>query len=135
MDPALLDSDIFSEVLKQRNANVMRKAATYVPRHGQIAISAVSRFEILRGYKKLNATTQLGRFHVLCQKSLVVALTDAIFDRAADLWAYGRSHGHPVADADVLIAATALESGRTLVTGNESHFVWMPALVVENWRR
>jgi len=128
MDLALLDTDIFSEVLKQRNAIVMRKAATYVQQHGQIAISAVSRFEILRGYKKENATTQLGRFHVLCQKSLILAVTDAIFDRAADLWAYGRTHGNPVGDADVLIAATALEYGRTFVTGNESHFTWSPAL-------
>ena len=134
MDPAILDTDIFSEVLRQRNAAVMRKAAAYVQQHGQIAISSVSRFEILRGYKKLNATTQLGRFHVLCQKSLILALTDAIFDQAADLWAYGRNHGHPVGDADVLIAATALEHGRTLVTGNESHFTWMPGLVVDNWR-
>jgi tRNA(fMet)-specific endonuclease VapC len=135
MDPAILDTDIFSEVLRQRNAAVVQKAAAYVQQHGQIAISSVSRFEILRGYKKENATTQLGRFHVLCQKSLVLALTDAIFDRAADLWAYGRNHGHPVGDADVLIAATALEHGRTLVTGNEPHFTWMPGLVVDNWRQ
>ena len=135
MDAAILDTDMFSEVLRQRNATVLQKAAVYVQEHGQIAISAVSRFEILRGYKKENATTQLGRFHVLCQKSLVVALTDAVFDQAADLWAYGRNHGFPVGDADVLIAATALVHGRTLVTGNESHFTWMPGLVVDNWRR
>jgi tRNA(fMet)-specific endonuclease VapC len=135
MDLSLLDTDIFSEVLKQRNVNVMRKAAIYLQQHRQIAISAVSRFEILRGYKKQNAATQLARFHIVCQKSLILALTDGIFDRAADLWAFGSNQGHPVGDADVLIAATALEHGRTLVTGNESHFAWMPGLVVENWRK
>jgi tRNA(fMet)-specific endonuclease VapC len=135
MDLALVDTDIFSEVLKQRSALVMQKAAAYVLQFGQIAISSVSRFEILRGYKQQNATTQLARFQVLCQKSLIVAVTDSVFDRAADLWAYGRTHGHPVADADVLIGATALEHGRTLVTGNEAHFNWMPGLVVDNWRR
>jgi tRNA(fMet)-specific endonuclease VapC len=135
MDLALLDTDIISEVLKQRNAKVMERAALYVGQHDQIAISAISRFEVLRGYKQLNATTQLRRFNRLCQKSLVLALTDAAIDRAADLWAYGRRHGHPVGDADVLIAATALEHGRTLVTGNEAHFNWMPGLIVDNWRR
>jgi tRNA(fMet)-specific endonuclease VapC len=135
MDLALVDADIFSEVLKQRNSLVMQKAAACVRQYGQIAISAVSRYEILRGYKQHNATTQLGRFHVLCQKSLILALTEPVFDRAADLWAYGRTHGHPVADADVLIGATALEHGRTLVTGNEAHFKWMPGLIVDNWRR
>ena len=71
MDLALLDTDIFSELLKQRNPFVMQKAAAYVRQYGQVAISAVTRYEILRGYKKQNATAQLRRFQVLCGKSLL----------------------------------------------------------------
>lgn len=67
MDTALLDSDILSEVLKRRNAVVLQKATLYLQQHGQFAVSAVSRFEILRGYKELNATTQLARFATFCQ--------------------------------------------------------------------
>jgi tRNA(fMet)-specific endonuclease VapC len=135
MDPAILDTDTVNEVMKQRNAIVRQRAAAYLQQHRQFAFSHVSRFELLRWYKVTSATTQLVRFQVFCQKSLILPLAEPIFDRAADLWAYGRIHGYPVGDADVLIAATALEHGRTLVTGNEAHFNWMPGLVVNNWRR
>jgi predicted nucleic acid-binding protein len=45
----------------------------------------------------------------------------AILMRAADLWAEGKHGGHPSDDADLIIAATALETGRVLVTGNTAH--------------
>ncbi|HEX3998400.1 MAG TPA: hypothetical protein VHX65_07620 [Pirellulales bacterium] len=38
--------------------------------------------------------------------------------------------GHPRGDADIIIAATALESNWTLVTGDIAHFGWIPGLVV-----
>ena len=135
MDPSLLDTDIVSEVLKQRNATVQQHAAVYLQQYQQFCFSAVTRFELLRWYKVTNATTQFHRFQRFCQNSLILPLTEQIINRAADLWAYGRIHGHPIEDADVLIGATALEQGRTLVTGNEAHFNWMPGLTVDNWRR
>jgi tRNA(fMet)-specific endonuclease VapC len=62
-------------------------------------------------------------------------LRQVIFDRAADLWAFARKAGLPRNDADLIIAATALEHERTLVTGNTAHFSWVPGLVLENWRQ
>jgi tRNA(fMet)-specific endonuclease VapC len=135
MDLALLDTDMLSEVLKQRNANVRKQARQYLRSHGQFALSAVTRFEIIRGYKEAGATTQLARFHTFCGHSLILPLTDAIFDGAADLWVVARQGGHACGDADLLIAATALEHGRRLVTGNSSHFAWIPGLAVDDWRQ
>ena len=40
-------------------------------------------------------------------------------------------------DTDILselIAATALETGRVLVTGNTAHFAWISGLSLANWR-
>lgn len=62
-------------------------------------------------------------------------LTDAIFNRAEDLWVLARKGGHPHGDADLIIAATALEHGRVLVTGNTAHFAWVPGLRLEDWRQ
>lgn len=135
MDPALIDTDLLSEVLKQRNATVRKHAKQYLRSHRQFALSAVTRFEIIRGYKDVGATTQLVRFHTFCSHSLVLPLTDPIFDRAADLWVASRQRGHPCGDADLLIAATAIEHGRRLVTGNVSHFNWIPSLVIDDWRQ
>ena len=135
MDPALIDTDLLSEVLKQRNANVRKHAKQYLRSHGQFALSAVTRFEIIRGYKELGAAPQLVRFETFCSHSLILQLTNPIFDRAADLWVVARQGGHPCADADLLIAATAIEQGRRLVTGNAGHFNWIPGLVIDDWRQ
>lgn len=62
MDAALLDTDILNEVLKQRNVNVVRHAAEYLAAYGKFSISAISRYELLRGLKEKKATAQLGRF-------------------------------------------------------------------------
>ena len=41
--------------------------------------------------------------------------------------------GKPAGDMDVLIAATALVSGHTLITRNARHFRYIPHLVVEEY--
>jgi len=135
MSLTLLDTDILSEVLKQRNANVMQNAAEYLRNHYQFCISAVTRFGIIRGYQECSASTQLARFTIFCQNSIVLPVTDAIFDRAAELWVLGRQGGYPHNDADLLIASTALEDKRILVTGNQPHFNWIPGLTLEDWRQ
>lgn len=131
---ALLDTDMLSELLKQRNPQVTAKAAEYLRLHGKFALSVFTRFEIARGYKEKGATTQLTRFMEFCRHSLIIPTTDVVFDRAEDLWAIARRGGLPHNDADLIIAATALETGRVLVTGNTAHYAWIPGLTLEDWR-
>jgi tRNA(fMet)-specific endonuclease VapC len=135
MSPALLDTDILSEVLKLRDANVQQKALAYIAWHSELAFSSMSRYEVVRGLRDQNATAQLSRFANFCQHSMILPITDSIFDRAADLWVAARRGGHPQADADLIIAATALESRRVLVTGNTLHFAWISGLTLEDWRQ
>ena len=135
MDSALLDTDILSEIIKLRDPIVRQKALDYTQTHGQLAFSSMTRYEILRGYRDQNATTQLSRFLVFCQHAIVFAVTDEVFDRAADLWVTGHQGGHPHNDADIIIAATALQHGRVLVTGNTAHFAWIPGLRLDDWRQ
>jgi len=111
MDAAIIDTDILSEVLKRRNSNVVRHAAAYLRRESQFAISAITRFELLRGLMERGATAQLKNFQDFCQRSLVLPIDDAVLDLAASLWVYARQKGLPSRDADLIIAATALASG------------------------
>jgi tRNA(fMet)-specific endonuclease VapC len=134
MDAALLDTDILNEVLKQKNATVVRHAAKDLSEHGQFAISSIGRYEVLRGLKEKNAAVQLARFHTFCANTLVLPVTDDVLEAAADLWVTGRRKGLAPKDADLVIAATALTAGHTLVTGNTPHFAWVPGLAVVNWR-
>jgi tRNA(fMet)-specific endonuclease VapC len=132
---ALLDTDTLSELLKQTNASVVQKVAAYLTQYGQFAFSALTRYEVVRGLRDKQATAQLRNFETFCQHSLVLPLTDAILDRAADLWVLAGRQGKPRSDADLFIATTALEHGRILVTGNTAHFSWIPGLTVEDWRQ
>lgn len=134
MDATLLDTDILSEILKQRNATVVANAATYLAEHGQFLFSAFSRYEIQRGFLERGATRQLERFEEFCAHSSVLAVTDAVFDQAAMLWAAARQGGHASGDADLLIAATAQIHGLVLATGNARHFQWTPNLTLADWR-
>ena len=135
MDAALLDTDILSEILKQRNPVVVQKGSEYLQAHGQFSISIFTRFEIVRGYKEKRARRQLVKFNAFCGHSLVLPLSEAIFERAEDLWVTARRNGQPHGDADLLIAATAMDSGLVLATGNTTHYAWIPGLVVTNWRQ
>jgi tRNA(fMet)-specific endonuclease VapC len=134
MDAALLDTDILSEVFKRRNAMVVAKASSYLQQHQLFTFSLFSRFEVSRGYLHKKATAQLTRFDAFCRQSIVLPLSEAILDRAAQLWGDAQTGGHPCGDADLLIAATALEHNLVLITGNLRHFTWIAGLAVEDWR-
>lgn len=134
MELVLLDTDMLSEILKQRHAQVVAKATTYLRSHGSFAFSAFTRFEISRGFKEKRATSQLTRFREFCQHSTIIPVTDSVFDRAEDLWAIARRGGRSCGDADLIIAATALDTGRILVTGNTTHYSWISGLALEDWR-
>ncbi len=134
MSPTLLDTDMLSEVIKLRDPIVQRRALDYTKNCGPLTYSVITRYEILRGYKQKKATRQLANFATFCQKSSILPVTDAIWDRASDLWAYARMNGHPHKDADLVIAATALEHALVLATGNASDFSWIPGLTIEDWR-
>jgi predicted nucleic acid-binding protein len=125
---------MLSEVLKQRNAVVRRKSSRYLRKYGQFTFSAFTRFEIVRGLKEKSAKALSVRFATFCTHFLILPVTDSVLERASDLWALARHNGHPHGDADLIIAATAMDSGRILVRGNEAHFAWIPGLALESWR-
>ena len=130
----LLDTDILSELLKQHPL-VLQRVRTYLAEHGRLAFSIITRYELLRGLKAKQARTQEAAFTLLCQASLILPLTDQVVDRAATLYGELHRQGALLPDADLLIAATALEAQRILVTNNLAHFQRVPNLIIETWKR
>lgn len=134
MDEAILDTDILSDVLKRKDAQVLSTAQRYLGEHMRLAFSAITVFEIVRGMRANQATRQVAEFLKTVGTSDVFPVSLTVLMRAADLWAEGRNGGHPHNDADLIIAATALETRRVLVTGNTSHYSWISGLRLEDWR-
>ncbi|MDF0644552.1 MAG: type II toxin-antitoxin system VapC family toxin [Nitrospira sp.] len=131
---ALLDTDILSELLK-RNPAVTQRAGLYLTEHDRLGFSIITRYEILRGLRAKQARTQELAFQALCEVSLILPLTDRVTECAATLYAELYRRGELLPDADLLIAATALEGQRILATNNILHFKRIPNLIIENWKQ
>ena len=134
MDELLLDSDMLSEVAKRKDRGVLAHANRYLAVRPKLTFSLVTKFEVLRGLKWKAAAIQLAQFNQICADSIILPIDDEVVERAAQLWAAAMDVGAPCGDADLLIAATALEHNLALCTGNADHFNWIPGLRLVNWR-
>ena len=134
MEPALLDTDTLSEIMKGVNPQVQDHARRYLTAFRHFTFSIMTRYEILRGLKARRATRQIARFEQRCQHSQVLPLTDDIIVHAAELYAMLYQQGQLISDADILIAATALQHNLVMVTENVNHFRRIPGLAIESWR-
>jgi tRNA(fMet)-specific endonuclease VapC len=130
---ALLDTDTLSEVLKARNPHVRERAREYLAAYGRFAFSIITRYEILRGLKAMQASRQIAAFEARCLASDVLPLTDKTIVIAADIYAELYRAGLGITDADILIAATAIERGRVLVSNNVGHFSRIRGLSMDSW--
>jgi len=133
MEPkTLLDTDVLSGLMRKTPLPLAR-ARIYLADHRQLTISLVTRFEILRGLKAKRASTQLAAFASFCTNNEVLPITDQIIVRAADIYADLHIRGQLIPDADILIAATAIENGLVMATNNLNDFGRIAGLRIDNW--
>ena len=130
----LVDSDILSFYIK-KYPKVVSEGQNYLRQNQFFTFSIITRFEILRGIKVKNATKQLQFFNFFCRNNEIIELDDKIINRAADVYADLHKRGQLILDADILIAATALENNLAIVTNNERHFNRITGLRILNWSK
>lgn len=128
----LVDSDILSLYFK-KHPNVVSAAQDYLYYNSVFTFSAITRFEILRGMRTRNASTQLMAFDSFCRNNEVIPLDDQVIVCAADIYADLYKAGRLITDADILIAATAMVKSLPVVTNNQGHFTRISGLDVMNW--
>ena len=128
----LLDTDLLSYLMRGQ-PDVTERARAYLNEYGRLSFSLMTRYEVLRGLHAKEATAQVRRFKALCGRSEVLGLSEAVIDRAAMLYGALRRRGVQIGDADLFIAATALEYDLVLGTNNERHYGVIDGLTLVNW--
>jgi len=139
MRRVLLDTDTLSEILKGRNAIIVRRAAAYAEEYGRFTYTAVSVLEILYGLHHKDAARQLLNAEIsFLENELVVPVLED-FKTAGLIRGVARRQGRQLTSDDCLIGAIALRLGLPIATGNTEHFEAMKnaglGIEMEDWRR
>ena len=138
MNKAILDTDIFSEIIKGVDQTVAAHAKTYRRAFGHYTIAAVTVMEIVQGYQQKQAARQLQAFLSALPSQEVLSFEEADAQLAGRIAGELERTGRPIGTADSMIAAVALQHGLELVTGNTAHFERVQQLgyplILANWR-
>jgi tRNA(fMet)-specific endonuclease VapC len=135
---SLLDTDIFSEVLKNKNPIVTLRATEYRKQYGHYSISSPTITEIVTGYQQAERFSQLIAFRQAIIKAEILPFGSEEADLAGQIIGDLLRTGQPIGAIDPMVAATAITNALTLVTGNIAHFERVQQLgyhlLLENWR-
>ena len=138
MDRSLLDTDIFSEILKGIDPRVVANATAYRALFGRYTVSVITVMEIVKGLHKLRREDRIQHFVTGLTTEELLTLDARSSELAGRIYADLERAGQPIGRADPMIAAIALHDGLTLVTGNLAHYqriqVLGYGLKLDNWR-
>lgn len=126
----VLDTDVCIHILRG-NFSVIEQRQKY---SGQVAVSFMTAAELFYGAEK--SANPVKNRTLVDQFLLTVITVESdrnIVCRFGSLKAAFEVDGLPLADADLFIAATALERADLLVTGNTKHFSRIEGLSLANW--
>ncbi|MGC9449947.1 MAG: type II toxin-antitoxin system VapC family toxin [Oceanipulchritudo sp.] len=129
----LLDTDTCIALLRG-HASAVSRASNHAP--DELAFSSITRYELLYGVRRCKARTRkreadkveqfLGVLHE-------IPFTGETADLAAGIRFDLEAKGKTIGPMDTLIAATALQAGLTLVSGNMREFGRVDRLTTESW--
>ena len=139
MQAALLDSDILSEILKGKDAQVDRRQREYLAQFAKLSFTSVTVLEILFGLERIGAKAQIQRAETLLAKNDEVVPSSEDYRLAASIAGALDRQGTPIGLIDPMIAACAMRRGYSVVSGNTAHFESIRragyTFALEDWRK
>lgn len=129
----LLDTDILIYSLKGDKTVVENfKIHANDPK----SISVISYGELIFGAQKSEKYTEnLAKVHRLKEIFPVIDITPSIMETFGLLKANLQKAGTSVDDFDLIIGATGITNGYSIVTNNEKHFEKIPGVNIVNWTK
>jgi predicted nucleic acid-binding protein len=134
----LLDTDIFSEILRGQNLHVRTRARGYETAHSRLLTSAITVMEIVKGYQRVARKRELDEFLLLLPSLRILPFDHDEAEVAGRIYGDLERTGRTIGRADPMIASVAIVRGAVLVTGNTEHYQNIIelgySLDLENWR-
>lgn len=138
MNKALLDTDIYSEVLKGIDPIVAGNATVYRGLHGLLTLSVITMMEIVHGYQRVGGMARIQAFRRAIAAEEILPFDADAADLAGRIAGDLDRAGQTIGRCDPMIAAIALKRGLELVTGNTAHYARLMhlgySLTLCNWR-
>ncbi len=138
LNKAILDTDIFSEIIKGVDPIVAAHAGAYRKAFTRYTVSVVTFMEVIRGYRRRQAWRQLRSFLAAIRSEEVTPFDQTAAELAGRIAGDLEWVGRPIGVADPMIAAIAITNGLELVTGNTAHLQRIQllgfTLTLVNWR-
>lgn len=127
----LLDTNIVIYVLKRRPVEVL---SAFNANARRMAISSITLAELLHGAEKSSRVSEnLAAIEDFCSRLEVLTYGPKAAQHYGAIRATLEKSGQSIGVNDLHIAGHARSEGLVLVTNNESEFVRVPALELENW--
>ena len=138
MNKVLLDTDIYSEVLKTVDQTVAQRAAAYRQAHGVLTLSVLTLMEVIQGLRRVGDSQRIQRFRNAVAREEMLRFVEAAADLAGQIAGDLDRVGRPIGRCDPMVAAIALQHGLELATGNTAHYQYVQQvgypLILVNWR-
>ena len=134
----LLDTDILSEIQRAKNNAVLNRSSAYEETHEPLSLSSLSLFEIVQGWHHAGRPERASIFLSWASRRVVLPFDHRCAHLAGQIGGALMRVGRTIGVVDVCLAATAIQHGRVLVSGNTAHFGYVRDagfdLQLENWR-
>ena len=127
----LLDSNVVIDILRNDEKVVMKHHLEAV-KGNKMSICSIVYYEVVRGFKKIEATKKLETFLSYYKNWEILPLDMKSIEKAIEIY-IKLPNGVTIEDNDIYIAAIAMVNC-TLVTANERHFSRIDGLNYANWR-
>ncbi len=138
MPRTLVDTDIWSEIVKGKNATVLARSAAYLAQHGRHTLTAVTVFEVIQGLQRVQRQDRIEGFRTMLEDIEVLYLDHTSADLAAVIHGELDRTGHGIDVGDAQNAAIALRHRLCIATGNVRHYARVQGLgyplTIQNWR-
>ncbi len=109
MDKVLIDTDIFSEILKGINQQIAVRASAYHASVGYYTICTITVLEIVKGWHKRQKEERIQQFFTEIQEAEVLTLQLRDAELAGRIYADLERIGQPIGLVDSMIAAIAIQ--------------------------